>query len=144
MIPGLRLSKRTPPPTTTTITTTATTTTTSSTITTTSTTTTTRSTSVDPYSSLSPANRVIHRCRQAVSGDPGVRLQQIDKCASLSPDAPFAMLRFPQNQITNNFIFTPPAMTAEPKTPLSNCGGDPRKFSIKHLICNFLPLDHRA
>ena len=74
---------------------------------TTTTTTTTRSTSVDPYSSLPPANPVIHRCWQTVSGDPGVRLQQIDICASPSSDAPFAMLRFPQNQIANNFIFTP-------------------------------------
>ena len=59
---------------------------------------------VDPHNSLSPANPVIHRCRQAVSGDPGVHLQQIDKCASLSSDAPFAMLRFPQNQTANYFI----------------------------------------
>ena len=43
-----------------------------------------------PYGSLSPVNPVIHRCRQAVSGDPGVRLQQIVKRASLSSDAPFA------------------------------------------------------
>ena len=40
----------------------------------------TRSTSVDPHGSLSPANPVIHRCRQAVSGDPGVCLKQINKC----------------------------------------------------------------
>ena len=80
----------------------------------------------NPHGSLSPANPVIHRCRQAVSGDPDVRLQQIDKCASLSSDAPFAMLRFPQNQIANKIIFAPPAMTAEPKAPLSNCGRDTR------------------
>ena len=75
-----------------------------------------------PPGFLSPSNPVIHRCRQAVYGDPGVRLQQINKCASLSSDAPLAMLRFPQNQIANNFIFTPSAMTIEPKAPLSNCG----------------------
>ena len=55
-----------------------------------------------------------------------VILQQINKCVSLSSDATFAMLQFPQNQIANNFIFTPPAMTAEPKAPLSDCGRDPR------------------
>ena len=60
--------------------------------------TTTRSTSVEPHGSLSPANPVIHRCRQAVPGDPGAVHQQIDKCASRSPNAPFAMLRFPYNQ----------------------------------------------
>ena len=52
-------------------------------------------------------------------------LQQINKYSSLNSAAPFAMLRFPQNQIANNFIFTPPAMTAEPKAPLSHCGPDP-------------------
>ena len=77
-------------------------------------TTTARSTSVDPHGSLSPANPVIHRCWQAVSRDPGVCLQQINKCASLSSNAPFAMLQFSQNQIANNFIFTLLAMTAEP------------------------------
>ena len=79
-----------------------------------------------PDGFLSPANPVIHHCRQAVSGDPGVCIQQIDKCANLFFDGHFATLRFPQNQIANNFIFTPPAMTAEPKVPLSNCGRDPR------------------
>ena len=65
-----------------------------------STTTTTMSTSVDsplppshlPHESLSPANLVIHRGRQAVSGDPGVHLQLIDNCANLSSDTPFAKL----------------------------------------------------
>ena len=60
------------------------------------------------------------------SGDPGVCFQEIYKCASLSSDAPFAMLWFPQNQIANNFIFTAPAVTTEPKAPLSNCGWDRR------------------
>ena len=87
-----------------------TTTTTTTTATATTTTTTTRPTSVDPHGNLSPANPVIHHCRQAVSGDPGVRLQQIDKCASLSSNAPFALLWFPQNQIANNFISTPPVI----------------------------------
>ena len=63
-----------------------------------------------PHGFLSPANPVIHRCRQAISEDPGVRLQQIDKCANLSSDSPFAMLWFPENQIIDNFIFTPPAL----------------------------------
>ena len=77
------------------------------------------------YPDLS-ANPVILRCQQAVPGDPGVHFQQINKCASLSSDAPFAMLQFPQNQITNNFIFTPPAMISKPKAPLSICGRDLR------------------
>ena len=79
-----------------------------------------------PHGSLSSANPVIHRCWRAVSEDPSVRLQQINKCASLSSDAPFAMLQFPQSQIANNFIFTPPPMTAELRAPLFNCGRDPR------------------
>ena len=74
------------------------------------------------HGALSPTNPVIHPCWQAVSGDPGVRLQHINKCASLSFDSPFAMLQFPQKQIANNFVFTPPAMTTEPKAPFSNCG----------------------
>ena len=59
-----------------------------------------------PCISLSPAIPVIHRCWQAVPGDPGVRLQQIKKCASLSSEAPFAMLRFPQNQILVKWTLT--------------------------------------
>ena len=75
-----------------------------------------------PHGSLSPANPIIHHCQQPVSRDPGVCLQHIEKCASLSSNTLFAMLTFPQNQIANNFIFTPLAVTAEPKAPLSNCG----------------------
>ena len=51
-------------------------------------------------------------------GSDCIHLQRMDKCTSLSSDAAFAMLRFPQNQIANNFIFTPPAMTTEAKAPL--------------------------
>ena len=72
-----------------------------------------------PHGSLSPANLVSHSCWQADSGDPGVRLHEINKCANLSSDAPFAMPRFPQKQIANNFIFTPPAMTTGPEAYLS-------------------------
>ena len=35
-----------------------------------------------PLPPLSPANPVIHRCRQAAKGDSGVCLQQFNKCAS--------------------------------------------------------------
>ena len=59
------------------------------------------------HCSLSPAIPVIHRCQQAVSGEPGVCLQQINKCASLSSDAT-------------------PATNAESKPPLSSCGWDPK------------------
>ena len=95
-----------------------------------------------PHGSLSPANPVIHRCQQALSGDPSARLQQMDKCASLSSDVPFAMLRFPQNQIANHFIFTPPAMITEPKVPLPNYGQVSRQSCIKHLIYNLLLPGH--
>ena len=57
------------------------------------------------HGSLSPANPVIHRSRQAVPGDPGVHLQQINKCASLSSDAPSARLRFPQKPNLSHLQF---------------------------------------
>ena len=53
------------------------------------------------HDSLSPANPVIHRCRQAVSADPGVHLQQMDNCASLSSDTPFAMTLFLQPTLSS-------------------------------------------
>ena len=71
------------------------------------------------YGYLSPANPAIHLYQQAVSGDPGVRFQQTNKCVSLSSNAPSAMLQFPQNQTASNFISTPPAMTAKPKTDVT-------------------------
>ena len=89
-----------------------------------------------PCGFLSLANPVIHHYRQAVSGDLGVHLKQIDKCVSPSSDTHFAMLRFPQNQIANNFIFTPPAMTTESRAPLSKCGQAPKLFHNIH--CSFL------
>ena len=59
--------------------------------------------------STSPANLVIHRCRQVVHGDPGVRLQQINKSASLSSETPCTCCHVPvpTKPIASNCISTP-------------------------------------
>ena len=84
----------------------------------TTTTTTTRWTSVDrPWLSLS--SQPCHPSLPASSlWGPGCPPPVARQCSSLSSDSPFAILRFPQNHIANKFIFTPPAVTTEPKTPL--------------------------
>ena len=49
--------------------------------------------------------RISTTIRERRLGDPSVRLQQINKCASLSTNAPFTMLRLPQDKsLTTSFL----------------------------------------
>ena len=104
------------------------------------TTTTTKSTSVDPpplplmVIFLQSTLSAIATGKQSL----GTLVSASNRSTNMPACLPFAMFWFPQNQLTNSFISTPSAMTAEPKAPLSNYVRVPRKSCIKHPIRNAL------